>query len=72
MGYEPGQNCQVEGGNADGEYNGEVDADEVDGHMQDRMEEEDTDVDSGHAYDSNESDEERKCRGGPESCIVES
>ena len=44
-GYEPGQNSQVEGGNADREYNGEVDADEVDGHMQDQTEEEDTDVD---------------------------
>jgi hypothetical protein len=29
-----------------------VDADEVDGHMQDLMKEEDTDVDRGHADDS--------------------
>ena len=64
-GYEPGQSSQVEGGNADGDYNGEVDADEVDGHMQNQMEEEDTDVERGHADDSDESDEEENVEEVP-------
>ena len=42
-----------------------MDADEVDGHMQDQMEEQDTDVDRGHADDSNESDEEENAEEVP-------
>ena len=42
-----------------------MDADEVDGHMQDQMEEEDTDVDLGHAYDSDESGEEENAEEVP-------
>jgi len=69
-GYEPGQSSQAEGGNADGYYSaevysGEADADEVDGHMQNIMEEEDTDIDRGHADDSDESDEEENAEEVP-------
>src|SRR4051812_32236287 len=54
-----GQNSEVEGGTANGYDSGEVDADEVDGHMQNQMEEEDTDDDTNdEADDSDESDEE--------------
>jgi len=69
-GYEQGQSSQVEGGNADGyysgeAYSGEADADEVDGHMQNIMEEEDTDIDSGHADYSDDSDEEENAEEVP-------
>mgnify|MGYP005818312431 CR=1 FL=1 len=42
-----------------------MDVDEVDGHMQDQMEEEDTDVDRGHADDSDESNEEENAEEVP-------
>ena len=42
-----------------------MDADEVDGHMQNQMEEEDTDVERGHADDSDESDEEENAEEVP-------
>ena len=69
-GYQQGQSSHVEGGNADGyysgeAYSGEADADEVDGHMQNIMEEEDTDIDRGHADDSDESDEEENAEEVP-------
>jgi hypothetical protein len=62
--YEPGQSSQV-GGNVDGCYSGEADADEVDRHMQNQMEDEDTDGDSGHADDSGELDEEENAEEVP-------
>jgi hypothetical protein len=69
-GYEQGQSSQVEGGNADGyysgeAYSGEADADEVDGHMQNIMKEEDTDIDSGYVDNSDESDEEENAEEVP-------
>ena len=57
-GHESGQSSQVEGGNADVYDVGQADADEVDGQMQNLMEDEDTDVDIGHADNSDESDED--------------
>ena len=55
---ESGQSSHIEGGNADGNESGEVDADEVEGHMQNQMEDEDRDCDSSQTDDSEESDEE--------------
>ncbi|XBI22027.1 uncharacterized protein [Aegilops tauschii subsp. strangulata] len=61
-GYKQGQSSQVHGGNIDDYYSGEVDGDEVHGHMQNQMEDENTDIDIGHADDSDESNGE----GNPE------
>ena len=57
-GHESGQSSQVEGGNADGYDIGQADADEVDGQMQNLMEDEDTDFDVGYADNSDKSDED--------------
>ena len=54
-GYESGENSQT---NPEDDHTGEVDADEQFGHMQNQMEEEDTDGDSADADDSDESDDE--------------
>jgi hypothetical protein len=54
-GYESGQSSQAGG---EDEYSGEADADEEDGHLQNQMEDEDTDGRSSYTDGSDESDEE--------------
>ena len=56
--YESGQSSQAAGGDASGYDSVEADADEIDGHMQNQMEDEDTDIERMYNDDSDESDEE--------------
>ena len=64
-GYESGQSSQVGEGNADDYYSAEADADEVDGHMQNQMDNEDTYAEDGHDHSSDESDAEENAHAEP-------
>ena len=65
-GYESGQNSQVQGGDTEGyESAAEADGDEVDGHMQNEMEDEDTYGYSAEGDDSDESDGEENAEEVP-------
>ena len=57
-GYESGQSSQVQGGDTAGYDSADADGDEVDGHMQNEMEDEDIDGYSAQGDDSDESDGE--------------
>ena len=57
-GYESGQSSQVQGADTEVYDSAEVDGDEVDGQMQNEMEDEDTDGYSAQGDDSDESDGE--------------
>ena len=58
-GYESGQSSQVQGGDNDLYDNADADGDDVHGHLQNEMENEDTDGYSAEGDDSDESDGKR-------------
>ena len=64
-GYESGQSIQVQGGDTNLYDNADVDGDEVPRHMQNEMENEDTDGYSAEGDDSDESDGEENADDVP-------